>query len=183
MLMLAGVVTGTIPAAASAATCQSWSGLQPPSPGADANELSGVAVLSPCNAWTVGSLNNGGGQQQTLVEHWNGAAWTVVPSPDPGSADDGLAGVRAVSASDIWAVGADDNPGIEQTLIVHWNGHTWTQVTSPNPGGPGGFHALNGVTVISPKTADSHIQHIYAKIGCSTRGAAVLFALRHNLVG
>jgi DNA-binding NarL/FixJ family response regulator len=36
--------------------------------------------------------------------------------------------------------------------------------------------------VISPKTADSHLQHIYAKIGCSTRGAAVLFALRHNLV-
>ena len=182
MLMLAGVVTGTIPAAASAATCQSWSGLQPPSPGADSNELSGVAVLSPCNAWTVGSFENGGGQQ-TLVEHWNGAAWTVVPSPDPGSADDGLAGVRAVSASDIWAVGADDNPGIEQTLIVHWDGHTWAHVTSPNPGGPGGFHALNGVTAISPKTADSHIQHIYAKIGCSTRGAAILFALRHNLVG
>lgn len=37
--------------------------------------------------------------------------------------------------------------------------------------------------VISPKTADSHIQHIYAKIGCSTRGAAVLFALRYNLAG
>ena len=37
--------------------------------------------------------------------------------------------------------------------------------------------------VISPKTADSHIQHIYAKIGCSTRGAAVLFALKHNLAG
>ena len=37
--------------------------------------------------------------------------------------------------------------------------------------------------VISPKTADSHIQHIYAKIGCSTRGAAVLFALRHNMAG
>ena len=37
--------------------------------------------------------------------------------------------------------------------------------------------------VISPKTADTHIQHVYAKIGCSTRGAAVLFALRHNLAG
>ena len=37
--------------------------------------------------------------------------------------------------------------------------------------------------VISPKTADSHIQHIYAKIGCSTRGAAVLFALKHHLAG
>jgi HD-GYP domain-containing protein (c-di-GMP phosphodiesterase class II) len=37
--------------------------------------------------------------------------------------------------------------------------------------------------VISPKTADSHIQHIYTKIGCSTRGAAVLFALQHHLAG
>jgi DNA-binding CsgD family transcriptional regulator len=37
--------------------------------------------------------------------------------------------------------------------------------------------------VISPKTADSHIQHVYAKIGCSTRGAAVLFALKHHLGG
>lgn len=70
MLMLAGAVAGTGPAAASAATCQSWSGLQPPSPGANGNELSGVAVLSPCNAWTVGSLTNGSGQQQTLIEHW-----------------------------------------------------------------------------------------------------------------
>jgi hypothetical protein len=28
----------------------------------------------------------------------------------------------------------------------------------------------------------ARMQHIYAKIGCSTRGAAVLFALRYNLV-
>jgi HD-GYP domain-containing protein (c-di-GMP phosphodiesterase class II) len=36
--------------------------------------------------------------------------------------------------------------------------------------------------VISPKTADTHIQHIYAKIGTTTRGAAALFAMQHNLV-
>ncbi len=41
---------------------------------------------------------------------------------------------------------------------------------------------IAGRLVISPKTADTHIQHIYGKIGCSTRGAAVLFALRHNIV-
>jgi len=40
---------------------------------------------------------------------------------------------------------------------------------------------IAGRLVISPKTADTHIQHIYAKIGCSTRGAAVLFALKHHL--
>lgn len=36
--------------------------------------------------------------------------------------------------------------------------------------------------VISPKTADHHIQHIYNKIGVSTRAAATLFALQHNLL-
>lgn len=36
--------------------------------------------------------------------------------------------------------------------------------------------------VISAKTADSHIQHIYTKIGVSTRGAAALFAMQHHLV-
>jgi HD-GYP domain-containing protein (c-di-GMP phosphodiesterase class II) len=36
--------------------------------------------------------------------------------------------------------------------------------------------------VISPKTADHHIQHIYTKIGVSTRGAAALWAMQHELV-
>ena len=35
---------------------------------------------------------------------------------------------------------------------------------------------------ISPKTADHHIQHIYAKIGVSTRAAAALWAMQHAVV-
>jgi HD-GYP domain-containing protein (c-di-GMP phosphodiesterase class II) len=35
---------------------------------------------------------------------------------------------------------------------------------------------------ITPKTADHHIQHIYAKIGTSNRSAATLFAMQHSLV-
>jgi HD-GYP domain-containing protein (c-di-GMP phosphodiesterase class II)/DNA-binding CsgD family transcriptional regulator len=35
---------------------------------------------------------------------------------------------------------------------------------------------------ISPKTADHHIQHIYAKIGTSTRAAAALWAMQHAVV-
>jgi DNA-binding NarL/FixJ family response regulator len=34
---------------------------------------------------------------------------------------------------------------------------------------------------ISVKTADSHIQHAYAKIGISTRASAALFAMEHGL--
>lgn len=35
---------------------------------------------------------------------------------------------------------------------------------------------------ISPKTVDSHIQHIYDKIGVSTRAGATLFAVEHHLL-
>jgi DNA-binding CsgD family transcriptional regulator len=36
--------------------------------------------------------------------------------------------------------------------------------------------------VITPKTADHHVQHIYSKIGVSTRGAAALFAIEHGIL-
>jgi HD-GYP domain-containing protein (c-di-GMP phosphodiesterase class II) len=35
---------------------------------------------------------------------------------------------------------------------------------------------------ISPKTADHHLQHAYAKIGVSTRAAAAVFAMEHGLL-
>jgi DNA-binding CsgD family transcriptional regulator len=35
---------------------------------------------------------------------------------------------------------------------------------------------------ISPKTAEHHIAHIYTKIGVSSRAAAALFAMEHNLL-
>ena len=36
--------------------------------------------------------------------------------------------------------------------------------------------------VVSPHTADHHVRHIYDKIGVSTRAAAALFAVQHQLV-
>jgi DNA-binding CsgD family transcriptional regulator len=36
---------------------------------------------------------------------------------------------------------------------------------------------------IAPKTAETHIERIYAKIGASTRATATLFALQHGLLG
>ena len=71
--------------------------------------------------------------------------------------------------------------------------------TSRRPQNPGGLSrrevdvlslAARGLTtreiadrlVISPKTADHHIQHIYGKIGVSTRAAAALWAMQHDVV-
>jgi HD-GYP domain-containing protein (c-di-GMP phosphodiesterase class II) len=36
--------------------------------------------------------------------------------------------------------------------------------------------------VISPRTAEHHVQHVYAKIGVSTRAAAAMFAMAHGLL-
>jgi HD-GYP domain-containing protein (c-di-GMP phosphodiesterase class II) len=36
--------------------------------------------------------------------------------------------------------------------------------------------------VVAPKTIDNHIQHIYAKIGVTTRAGAALFAIEQNLL-
>ena len=36
--------------------------------------------------------------------------------------------------------------------------------------------------VVSPRTAEHHVQHIYAKIGLSSRAAAALFAVEHGLI-
>ena len=37
--------------------------------------------------------------------------------------------------------------------------------------------------VVTPKTVANHVEHIYTKIGVSSRAAATLFATRHGLVG
>src|SRR6185369_3974124 len=37
--------------------------------------------------------------------------------------------------------------------------------------------------VVTPKTVSNHVEHIYAKIGVSTRAAATLFAMQQGLVG
>jgi HD-GYP domain-containing protein (c-di-GMP phosphodiesterase class II) len=36
--------------------------------------------------------------------------------------------------------------------------------------------------VIAPKTVGNHVEHIYTKIGCSTRAGASLFAMQHGLL-
>lgn len=44
------------------------------------------------------------------------------------------------------------------------------------------YKAVAGRLSISPKTAEHHVAHIYTKIGVSSRAAAALFAMEHNLL-
>ncbi len=42
--------------------------------------------------------------------------------------------------------------------------------------------AISDVLVISPRTAEHHVQDVYARIGVSSRAAAAMFALSHGLL-
>jgi hypothetical protein len=110
-----------------------WSIIPSPNPSSRPyNYLYGVTALSSNNVWAVGSYGPSGLPPQTLVEHWNGTNWSVVPSPNQvGSyyaVYNELDAVRAVSANDIWAVGTYGN----ESLTEHWDGSSWSIVSSPN---------------------------------------------------
>lgn len=142
------LVVGVIPPT-SAATCQSW-GAQPPSPGTNNNDLLAVTVLSACNAWAVGTRSDTPLATQTLIEHWNGTAWTVVPSPSPSDVSNELAAVGASSPKDMWAVGYSSNGTSFRPLIEHYNGLGWRAVRAPHTGTGGG---LVGIVAFGKKEA------------------------------
>lgn len=112
-----------------------WSVVPSPNPWFD-SYLNSIAVLSTKNAWAVGEFDTSAhGVAQTLIEHWNGSRWSIVPSPNVGSNPSYLQAVSARSATDIWAVGSYGAAFTTNTLIEHWNGASWSIVPSPN-GGP-----------------------------------------------
>jgi hypothetical protein len=109
-----------------------------PSPALNTNDnaaLNGVVAFAKDNVWAVGYQPATNGAVLTLVEHWNGTSWSVVPSPQLSSTGSVLTSVAAVSPSDIWAVGDSvDAPTTSvQTLVEHYDGRTWKVIASPNP--------------------------------------------------
>jgi hypothetical protein len=136
-----------------------WTVVPSPNAGAGWNILFGVVALAPNNVWAAGYFTeqvNSTRPTKTLIEHWDGTSWKIVPSPNVGPhtvyQSNELWGITAVSASDIWAFGAlfaEDGSEQQSTLVMRWNGAKWAIVPSPNPVN-GSFRAdiLFGGTVI-----------------------------------
>jgi hypothetical protein len=80
---------------------RSWTLVASPSPGGPHSSfLYGVAATGLSSAWAVGDYGTGGNTTRTLIERWNGRAWTQVASPSPGgSHGSALSGVAAAGTS------------------------------------------------------------------------------------
>src|SRR3954449_4047528 len=66
-----------------------WSVVDSPNGSTGLNLLQRVAVVSANDVWAAGKYM-GGSSYRTLVEHWDGTQWSVVPSPNVGSFDNEL---------------------------------------------------------------------------------------------
>jgi hypothetical protein len=115
-----------------------------------ASELHGVACASLNNCFAVGVGRPASGNEQTLIEHWNGTSWSVVASPNPAPAGhyNELLSVSCLSAANCFAVGEAGTGNPMKTLIEHWNGTSWSIVPSPNPAGAT-VSMLRGVSCVT----------------------------------
>jgi hypothetical protein len=112
-----------------------WHVADIPTSGALGDMLFTASALSSRDVWAVGHSQAGDGRFSTLVMHWDGERWAVVPSPNPGTAGNSLYGVAAIGPRNVWAVGqriGGSDP--DQALIEHWDGHAWSVVPSPTHG-------------------------------------------------
>ena len=102
----------------------------------DLSTLSAVAGIATNDLWAVGSSNATPCCQrdQPLTEHWDGAEWSVVSSPNLNGFDF-LNAVAAVASHDVWAVGQDGRP-TENAFFLHWDGQSWSIVDAPSNAGP-----------------------------------------------
>jgi hypothetical protein len=117
-----------------------WSLISTPTLSAGAGLL-GVSASTATDAWAVGFLQLGSYRNsQSLFEHWNGTAWSVVGGANVGR----LAGVADLSSTNAWAVST-------LGVIEHWDGAAWTAVSTaqPNPANTVG----NRVSSISADSA------------------------------
>jgi|HubBroStandDraft_1064217.scaffolds.fasta_scaffold119724_3 hypothetical protein len=107
-------------------TGSSWSVMTIPGMGGSSvSLLQGLTCSGSGDCVAVGSAGS-----EALVEHWNGASWSRVPTPVPdgGSA---LMAVTCVRPSDCLAAG-DSGGWSTVVLVERWDGRNWTIVGVPS---------------------------------------------------
>lgn len=82
-----------------------WSLIGSPSPSSFDNELFGVSAWSSTDIWAVGEQTSASGQPfQSLAEHWNGTAWSLITTPNT-TGDNQVLWVAALEAGHAVGVG------------------------------------------------------------------------------
>ena len=130
--------------------CGSWNPSPTPSPNELFSHFLGVAAVSANDAWAVGEYDSLAGTLtpaiRAITAHWNGSAWSMVPTPSVGVTGTTLTDVAAPATNDVWAIGYSNTYGTPQTLVQRWNGANWSVVNSPAFGGGSSLEAITSLS-------------------------------------
>jgi hypothetical protein len=90
-----------------------------PNPSVPNGTLMAAAAIADNDIWAVGSGNfSTTSGTATLIEHWDGTSWTIIISPDPGTATNALFAVAALGDGTVVAVGDQQNSGFDPTPLI-----------------------------------------------------------------
>ncbi len=152
---LTAIVLGTVAASATSLGVNpgtTWSIQPTPNRSNDFNQLSGVSANTASDVWAVGRFRGPSSFAfKTLIEHFDGATWRALRSPNSGNLNNELNAVSADSTTEAWAVGFHVVGSVDRTLTEHWNGARWSVLASPNVGSD--RNDLRGVAAKSPTDA------------------------------
>ncbi|MEV5752669.1 hypothetical protein AB0L00_33055 [Actinoallomurus sp. NPDC052308] len=127
--------------------------------------LSGMAVRNSHDVWAAGTdFGNSQGREHLVLLHWNGRTWKRLKEPAIGDRwTRRVAAVRALSANDVWVVGAGQagsRGGSRLPIMLHWNGHKWSSTPVPDGSGEINDVVKNGRSVWAVGDTDSPY-HMY----------------------
>ena len=127
-----------------------WSAMTPlVDVGPENSWLSSVSCTSSRNCYASGTWDRDG----TLIEHWDGAAWTIVPSPYPPFGVYVNVGGISCKAKGCVAVGNGSSYStypLQATIAIHQDRTTWTiRPSQPHPAPS--YSWLYGVACIDVK--------------------------------
>jgi len=126
----------------------------PPIGGVSGSGLMDVTFVPAGKSWAVGDVYVPAlHAHQTLIERFDGLKWSVIPSPNQSTMNNGLNGVSMASGGG-WAVGyavKDGSAGPKyQPLALRWNGAQWSLASPANFTGD---TVLTGVDTVSAGNA------------------------------
>jgi len=107
----------------------SWLEVASPNVGAGDCYLRGVDAISSKDVWAVGGCGPRTGTKQTVVLHWQGLGWSIVPSPNVEGNSNRFFAIEAILANNIWAVGTYNSNGTG-ALVERYN-RPCTQLDTP----------------------------------------------------
>ncbi|MGI8839657.1 MAG: hypothetical protein ACR2F8_02555 [Caulobacteraceae bacterium] len=139
-------------AARAGGACDAWTVV--PSPDISKtgdNTFASVAGRNSDDVWAVGQYIPDGRPNvtRTFAAHYDGKAWSAIPSPNVGRQANALHHVAVAATGQAWAVGyaIDETAFVSHTLILAWDGAAWRVV--PHPADPGVAAVLFGVAAHS----------------------------------